>query len=109
MFEIQLCFKKTQVPTIISSWRIFRTEASQRTIQALSSAQSTRKSKPIIIQGGFAKCYEVSEEKTGERYACKAIDKESISHSKLKEKLQSEIEIHRRLIHKNIVRFESVF
>jgi len=62
-----------------------------------------------MMQGGFAKCYEVTDEKTRARFACKVIDKQLLAQSQLKEKLQTEIDIHRRLTHRNIVKFERVF
>lgn len=48
-------------------------------------------------------------EETGLRYAAKVITKESLSKGKAKEKLQSEIMIHKSLSHRYIVKFEHFF
>lgn len=49
------------------------------------------------------------DDSSGERYACKVIEKTTLNHSQLREKLQSEIEIHRSLTHQGVVGFQNVF
>ena len=51
----------------------------------------------ILGKGSFAKCYKVINEKTKEFMACKIIEQ--------KNKSINEINIHKKLDHKNIVRF----
>lgn len=58
-----------------------------------------------MMQGGFAECYEFQSQETGLRYAAKVITKESLSKGKAKEKLQSEIVIHKGMRHRHIVKF----
>eukprot|EP00826_Nyctotherus_ovalis_P049988 TRINITY_DN6082_c0_g1_i1.p1 TRINITY_DN6082_c0_g1~~TRINITY_DN6082_c0_g1_i1.p1 ORF type:complete len:571 (-),score=100.43 TRINITY_DN6082_c0_g1_i1:157-1869(-) len=55
-------------------------------------------------KGGFAKCYEFKDFDSGQVFAAKIIDKR-----RAKEKLISEINIHKYLEHPGIVRFENSF
>ncbi len=57
------------------------------------------------MQGGFAECFEFVSAETGRRYAAKVIGKETLAKGKAKEKLQSEILIHKALRHRHIVKF----
>ncbi|KAH9599339.1 Protein kinase domain [Trypanosoma melophagium] len=61
----------------------------------------------LLGRGGFANCYEV--ERDGESYALKVIDRSSLQKVKTLQKLHSEISIHRRMKHKNIVNFIRTF
>ncbi|ESL10818.1 protein kinase [Trypanosoma rangeli SC58] len=61
----------------------------------------------MLGRGGFAKCYEV--ERDGESYALKVIDRAILQKTKTLQKLHSEISIHRRMKHKNIVNFIRTF
>ena len=63
----------------------------------------------LLGKGGFAKCYYgVSlPSKTG--YALKIVLKTSLVKARARQKLQSEIKIHRMLRHTNICRFERFF
>eukprot|EP01137_Pigoraptor_chileana_P018178 Opistho-2@77262 len=63
----------------------------------------------FLGKGGFAKCYELIEQSKGFSYAGKVVSKESLAKNKTKQKLASEIRIHRSLHHKHIVRFEHYF
>ncbi|KAI9310145.1 kinase-like domain-containing protein [Dichotomocladium elegans] len=59
-------------------------------------------------EGGFAKCYKVKT--PGDRmYAAKVIPKSTLHDPKNKTKLLAEINIHRSLNYKSIVRFHSCF
>ena len=62
-----------------------------------------------IGKGGFAKCYEVTNIASGRMLAAKIITKESIKKKRQKQKIDSEIRIHKSLKHPNVVRFEHVF
>lgn len=64
---------------------------------------------PLLGRGGFAKCYEVTDIDRNEVLACKVIDRASLQKSKTLQKLHSEIAIHRRMKHKNIVNFLKTF
>ncbi|KAF4689311.1 Serine/threonine-protein kinase plk1, partial [Perkinsus olseni] len=63
----------------------------------------------FLGKGGFAKVYEYTEQKTGQKVAIKAVQKASLTKQKAKAKLQSEIAIHRSLKHPRIVRYLSHF
>lgn len=61
----------------------------------------------LLGRGGFAKCYEVEQD--GESYALKVVDRSILQKTKALQKLHSEISIHRRMKHKNIVNFIRTF
>lgn len=63
----------------------------------------------FLGKGGFAIVHEVTLSNTNETVACKMIAKERISKSKAKQKLMSEIKIHKYLNHENIVKFLHFF
>lgn len=60
-------------------------------------------------KGGFAKCYEFVNVETNKLSAAKIIDKTSLTKSRAKQKLMSEIKIHRSLHHPHVVGFEHFF
>ena len=60
-------------------------------------------------KGGFAKCYEFINQETDHSSAAKIIPKKSLIKSRAKQKLISEIKIHKSLHHPNIVAFEHYF
>jgi len=63
----------------------------------------------MLGKGGFAKCYEVTNLETKRVQAAKIITKASLTKSRARQKLISEIKIHKSLHHTNIVNFEHVF
>ena len=64
----------------------------------------------FLGKGGFAKCYEFTHQDDPNIIsAAKVIDKITLNKSRAKQKLMSEIKIHRSLNNKNIVRFEHYF
>jgi polo-like kinase 1 len=63
----------------------------------------------LLGKGGFAKCYETINLETKRVQAAKIIIKDSLTKSRAKQKLISEIKIHKSLHHINIVNFEHVF
>ena len=63
----------------------------------------------MLGKGGFAKCYEVTNVETKRVQAAKIIAKASLTKSRARQKLISEIKIHKSLHHPNIVNFEHVF
>lgn len=63
----------------------------------------------LLGKGGFAKCYEITNLETKRVLAAKIIAKSSLSKSRARQKLISEIKIHKSLHHDNIVGFEHVF
>ena len=63
----------------------------------------------LLGKGGFAKCYEFRNIETNQITAAKVIAKSSLVKSRAKQKLISEIKIHKALHHPNIVAFEHYF
>merc|ERR1711964_810710 len=60
-------------------------------------------------KGGFAKVYEITCMDNRKVFAAKIIAKASLVKPRAKQKLMSEIKIHRSLSHTNIVQFEHFF
>jgi len=63
----------------------------------------------LLGKGGFARCYEVLDEETNHYSAVKVIPKKNLIKSRAKQKLISEIKIHKSVHHENIVNFEHYF
>lgn len=63
----------------------------------------------IVSQGGFAKCYEITELKSNQVFAGKIVPKSLMAKSNQREKMTQEITIHRSLKHKHIVGFHGFF
>jgi len=59
----------------------------------------------FIGKGGFAKCYEFKEIETNLLWAGKVVAKSLLLKPKHIQKMKSEIEIHKKMLHKNIVKF----
>lgn len=63
----------------------------------------------FLGKGGFARVYEIVNNDTGKVYAGKVVLKSSLTKSRAKQKLMSEIKIHRSLRHEHVVGFEHFF
>lgn len=63
----------------------------------------------LLGKGGFAKCYEIINNETKKVSAAKIVCKASLTKNRAKQKLMSEIKIHRSLHHPSIVNFEHFF
>ena len=63
----------------------------------------------LLGKGGFAKCYEFNCAENGKLFAGKVIAKSSLIKSQAKQKLTSEIKIHKSLNHPHIVAFDHYF
>ena len=63
----------------------------------------------LLGKGGFARCYEFINLETKEVTAAKIIPKKALVKSRAKQKLISEIKIHKSLHHPNIVSFVHYF
>ena len=63
----------------------------------------------FLGKGGFAKCYEFVNAETKQVHASKVIQKSSLTKSRAKQKLMSEIKIHRSIKHANVVQFQHFF
>lgn len=63
----------------------------------------------FLGKGGFAKVYEFQREGDTEIVAGKVVEKESLKKSRARQKLMSEIKIHRSIRHENVVQFQHFF
>ena len=63
----------------------------------------------LLGKGGFAKCYEFTCMDTKKIQASKLVQKSTLVKSRAKQKLISEIKIHKSLHHPNVVGFEHYF
>jgi polo-like kinase 1 len=62
-----------------------------------------------MLQGGFAKCYEMTSLDSGRTYAGKVVPRSSLEKQSAQRKLLNEIKIHKSVVHRNIVKFERWF
>ncbi|CAN9510219.1 unnamed protein product [Ophioblennius macclurei] len=63
----------------------------------------------FLGKGGFAKCYEITDLETKQTFAGKIVPKALILKQHQKEKMTSEIAIHKSLDHQNVVGFHGFF
>ena len=63
----------------------------------------------FLGKGGFAKCYEIICQDNNKVFAAKMIPRSNITTSRQRQKLLTEIKIHKSLHHQQIVAFEHVF
>lgn len=63
----------------------------------------------LLGKGGFARCYEVTDMKTNQGYACKVVAKARIAKPHQRKKIVNEIEIHRSLNYPYVVGFHGFF
>lgn len=59
----------------------------------------------FLGKGGFAKCWEFINAEDDYVHAAKIIQKASLTKSRAKQKLMSEIKIHRSIKHPNVCQF----
>lgn len=87
-----------------------QTIVEEKIVKVTGDIQIRKYSKGRLLgKGGFAKCYEFVCLDTKKVYAAKIVTKSSLVKSRAKQKLISEIKIHRSLHHQNIVTFEHYF
>ena len=63
----------------------------------------------FLGKGGFARCYEFVNQDTNVLCAGKCVVKASLTKSRAKQKLMSEIKIHRSVKHQHVVQFQHFF
>uniref|UniRef100_A0ABK0L9X5 Serine/threonine-protein kinase PLK n=1 Tax=Rattus norvegicus TaxID=10116 RepID=A0ABK0L9X5_RAT len=63
----------------------------------------------LLGKGGFARCYEATDTETSIAYAVKVIPQSRVAKPHQREKIINEIELHRDLQHRHIVRFSHHF
>ncbi|XP_077133570.1 serine/threonine-protein kinase PLK3 isoform X1 [Ranitomeya variabilis] len=60
-------------------------------------------------KGGFARCYEMTEVSTNKTYAVKVIPHSRVAKPHQREKIVNEIDLHRQLYHRHVVKFSHHF
>ncbi|KAM8930100.1 serine/threonine-protein kinase PLK3 [Pelodytes ibericus] len=63
----------------------------------------------LLGKGGFARCYEMTEISTNKTYAVKVIPHSRVAKPHQREKIVNEIDLHRELNHKHVVKFSHHF
>ena len=63
----------------------------------------------LLGRGGFARCYEFICQDNNKRFAAKVINKQNLTTERQKQKLRTEIKIHKSLHHNQVVAFEHNF
>uniref|UniRef100_A0A8P4G540 Serine/threonine-protein kinase PLK3 n=1 Tax=Dicentrarchus labrax TaxID=13489 RepID=A0A8P4G540_DICLA len=63
----------------------------------------------ILILGGFARCYEMTDLSNNKMYAVKVIPQSRVSKPHQRDKITNEIELHKTLSHKHVVKFSHHF
>ncbi|KAG9511368.1 Serine/threonine-protein kinase PLK1, partial [Fragariocoptes setiger] len=74
-----------------------------------TKGRRTYKKGDFLGKGGFAKCYELIDVDSKIKYAGKVIGKSQLTKTAQREKMSQEIDIHRSISHKHIVKFYSYF
>uniref|UniRef100_A0A4W6DWL2 Serine/threonine-protein kinase PLK3 n=1 Tax=Lates calcarifer TaxID=8187 RepID=A0A4W6DWL2_LATCA len=62
-----------------------------------------------LLKGGFARCYEMTDLSTNKMYAVKVIPQSRVSKPHQRDKITNEIELHKTLSHKHVVKFSHHF
>ncbi len=57
----------------------------------------------LLGKGGQASCYEFTNSESHVKWACKVVQQKRVKHSVEKQKLMTEIKIHKMIKHINIV------
>ncbi|XP_053361823.1 serine/threonine-protein kinase PLK3 isoform X1 [Clarias gariepinus] len=63
----------------------------------------------LLGKGGFARCYEMTDISSNKMYAVKVIPQSRVSKPHQRDKITNEIELHRTLQHKHVVKFSHHF
>uniref|UniRef100_A0A8C1FLQ9 Serine/threonine-protein kinase PLK n=1 Tax=Cyprinus carpio carpio TaxID=630221 RepID=A0A8C1FLQ9_CYPCA len=84
-----------------------KTELAQVVVDA-KTGRSYCKGK-LLGKGGFARCYEMTDLANNKMYAVKVIPQSRVSKPHQREKITNEIELHKSLQHKHVVKFSHHF
>ncbi|XP_031710725.1 serine/threonine-protein kinase PLK3 [Anarrhichthys ocellatus] len=63
----------------------------------------------LLGKGGFARCYEMTDISSNKMYAVKVIPQSRVSKPHQRDKITNEIELHKTLSHKHVVKFSHHF
>jgi len=63
----------------------------------------------FLGRGAFASCFELCALDTQHIYAAKVVQKQTLQHTRTKQKLITEVQLHKSLNHSGIVRYEHYF
>lgn len=76
----------------------------------LDGERKTRYEKGKFLgKGGFAHCYELRNKSTGELFAGKVVPKALLIKQYQRDKMAQEVQIHRNLQHRNVVKLYHFF
>ncbi|XP_060629394.2 serine/threonine-protein kinase PLK3 [Anolis sagrei] len=97
-------------PPVVASPKAEQPKASEpvRIISDPVSGRTYSKGR-LLGKGGFARCYEVTDLSSNKTYAVKVIPHSRVAKPHQREKIINEIELHRELHHKHIVKFSHHF
>ncbi|XP_063074997.1 serine/threonine-protein kinase PLK3 isoform X2 [Engraulis encrasicolus] len=85
-----------------------KTETTPEVVVDVEGKRSYQKGK-ILGKGGFARCYEMTDVATEKTYAVKVIPQSRVIKPHQRGKVMNEIELHRTLQHKHVVKFSHHF
>ena len=98
-------FKSLKLPPVLESTTIeetFWNSAKEKKIRTYLKGR-------FLGKGGFAKCYELTCKDNNRIFAAKMLPKKNITSERQREKLITEIKIHKLCHHQNVVSFEHNF
>ena len=106
--------KESQRSSTISPRRKEKNPESDIIEETIPTPQNKTKTRQYIKgrflgKGGFAKCYELINKDNNKIFAAKMLQKNSLKTERQKQKLITEIKIHKSCHHSNIVAFEHNF
>ncbi|XP_062849992.1 serine/threonine-protein kinase PLK3 [Trichomycterus rosablanca] len=106
--------ERVQPPAAAAVLKPSRSKCEQTKVelpQVLLDAKSGRSySKGKLLgKGGFARCYEMTDLASNKMYAVKVIPQSRVSKPHQRDKITNEIELHKTLQHKHVVKFSHHF
>ncbi|XP_077580434.1 serine/threonine-protein kinase PLK3 [Stigmatopora nigra] len=99
------------VPSVAKAGRTKSDPGKSELAQVVHDAKTGRSySKGKLLgKGGFARCYEMTDLSSNKMYAVKVIPQSRVSKPHQREKITNEIELHKTLSHKHVVKFFHYF
>ncbi|XP_060729931.1 serine/threonine-protein kinase PLK3 isoform X2 [Tachysurus vachellii] len=85
-----------------------QTKMESQVVMDSKTGRSYSKGK-LLGKGGFARCYEMTDLSSNKMYAVKVIPQSRVSKPHQRDKITNEIELHKTLQHKHVVKFSHHF
>ncbi|XP_026989029.1 serine/threonine-protein kinase PLK3 isoform X1 [Tachysurus fulvidraco] len=85
-----------------------QTKMESQVVMDSKTGRSYSKGK-LLGKGGFARCYEMTDLSSNKMYAVKVIPQSRVSKPHQRDKITNEIELHKTLQHKHVVKFSHYF